>query len=169
MVMTLVRRVEVRRDRIKIDISQDGLAGLLAAQSPDLPLQQPRQTDSSERITLTAPAQLQRVGREMKLLVDDVANGPPDMGLLRIVARAHDVQTRLAQDTSLTVHDVARQECVTAAYIYVLLRLRWLAPGITTAIVNGQHPPQLNAKKLMRLTAHLPADWSEQRALLGFR
>ena len=91
------------------------------------------------------------------------------MGLLRIVARAHDVQTRLIEDTSFTVHDVAREEGVTAAYIYVLLRLRWLAPDITTAIVNGRQPPQLNAKKLMRLTAHLPGDWTEQRALLGFR
>ena len=91
------------------------------------------------------------------------------MGLLRIVARAHDIQTRLGQETSLTVHDVAREERVTAAYIYILLRLRWLAPDITTAIVNGRQPPQLNAKKLMRLTAHLPTDWTEQRALLGFR
>jgi site-specific DNA recombinase len=112
---------------------------------------------------------MKRVGREMKLLVDDDANRTPDMSLLRIVARAHDIQTRLAQDTTLTVHDVARDEHVTAAYIYVLLRLRWLAPDITTAIVNGQHPPQLSAKKLMRLTAHLPTDWTEQRALLGFR
>ena len=32
------------------------------------------------------------------------------MGLLRIVARAHDIQTRLAEDTSLTVHDIAREE-----------------------------------------------------------
>ena len=92
-----------------------------------------------------------------------------DMGILRIVARAHDIQTRLAQDTSLTVHDIAREEQVTAAYIYILLRLPWLAPDITTAIVNGRQPPQLNAKKLMRLTAHLPGDWSQQRALLGFR
>jgi hypothetical protein len=52
---------------------------------------------------------------------------------------------------------------------YALLRLPWLAPDVTTAIVNGQQPLQLNAKKLMRLTAHLPADWAEQRALLGFR
>ncbi len=106
----------------------------------------------------------------MKLLVDDSSdNRAPDMGLLRVVARAHDIQRRLAEDTTLTVHDIAREERVTAAYLYILLRLRWLAPDITTAIVNGRQPPQLNAKKLMRLTAHLPADWTEQRALLGFR
>ena len=88
-------------------------------------------------LTLVAPVQLTRVGREMKLLVDDSSdNREPDMGLLRIVARAHDVQRRLAEDTTRTVHDIAREERVTAAYLYILLRLRWLAPDITTAIVE---------------------------------
>jgi site-specific DNA recombinase len=79
------------------------------------------------------------------------------------------MQTRLIEDTRLSVHDIARQEQVTAAYIYALLRLPWLAPDITTAIVNGQQPPHLNAMKLKRLAARLPGDWAEQRALLGFR
>jgi site-specific DNA recombinase len=38
--------------------------------------------------------------------------------------------------TKLTVHDIAREEQVTAAYVYTLLRLPWLAPDITTAIVE---------------------------------
>ena len=125
---------------------------------------------SDDVLTLTAPVQLTRVGREMKLLVDDSNdNRSPDMGLLRVVTRAYDVQRRLAEDTTLTVHDIAHEERVTSDYLYIVLRLRWLAPDITTAIVNGRQPPQLNAKRLMRLTAQLPADWSAQRALLGFR
>jgi hypothetical protein len=66
------------------------------------------------------------------------------------------------------VHDVAREQRVTPKYLYILLRLRWLAPEIITAIVNGRQPRQLNAKRLMRFTAQIPADWSAQRALLGF-
>jgi site-specific DNA recombinase len=93
----------------------------------------------------------------------------PDHSLLRVIARAHDIQARLIQNAELTVHDVAREERVSPAYIYTLLRLPWLAPDITAAIVNGRQPPQLNAMKLMRLTARLPADWAEQRALLGLR
>jgi hypothetical protein len=54
-----------------------------------------------------------------------------------------------------------------AAYIYKLL-LPWLAPDITTAIVNGRQPQQLSAKTLVRKTSRLPADWTEQRTLLGF-
>ena len=145
------------------------LAALLSSDSDDWIRDQPIDPSDS-LLTLVAPVQLKRVGREMKLLVDDAGDErTPDMGLLRIIARAHDVQRRLSEDTTATVHDVARDERVTAAYLYILLRLRWLAPDIATAIVNGRQPSQLNAKKLMRLTAQLPADWSEQRILLGFR
>jgi site-specific DNA recombinase len=63
---------------------------------------------------------------------------------------------------------MAREEGVTAAYLYNLLRLPWLAPDITTAIVNGRQPRQLNAKMLMREASRLPVDWAQQRALLGF-
>ena len=93
---------------------------------------------------------------------------PADRGLLRIVARAHDVQLRLTQNVDLTVHDVASEEHVSAAYIYSILRLSSLAPDIVSAIVNGRNPPQLTAKKLMRLSPRLPIDWTEQRKLLGF-
>jgi site-specific DNA recombinase len=170
-IAALVRRVEVRLDSVKVHVSRDRLTALLNSDSRESRLRKDQLIDPSDRIlTLTAPAQLIRVGREMKLLVDDSRdNRAPDMSLLRILARAHDIQTRLDQDTSLTVHDIARQEHITAGYIYILLRLRWLAPDITTAIVNGRQPPHLNAQKLMRLTARLPADWAEQRALLGFR
>jgi len=47
----------------------------------------------------------------------------------------------MPETTQLSVHDIAREERMTAAYIYMLLRLPWLAPDITTAIVNGQQPP----------------------------
>lgn len=169
--MALVRRVEIRPDCVKIDLSRSSLAALLATSSIDLSVKDRKATNSPDHIlTLVAPVRLKRVGREMKMLVEDSNdNAAADPSLLRIVARAHDIQVRLVQNTKLTVHDIARAEGVTAAYIYTLLRLPWLAPDITTAIVNGRQPPQLNAMKLMRLTARLPTDWAEQRALLGFR
>ena len=169
--MALVRRVEVRTDCVKIDVSRSCFAALLTAPSIDLPMKDRKPTNSPDHVlTLTVPMRLKRVGREMKMLVEDSSDdAAADPNLLRIVARAHDIQERLVQNTKLSVHDVARAEQVTAAYIYTLPRLPWLAPDITTAIVNGRQPPQLNAKKLTRLTAHLPADWAEQRALLGIR
>ena len=91
-----------------------------------------------------------------------------DPGLLRIIARAHDIQERLMQDTDLTVPAIANQERVSEGYLSRLLRLPSLAPDIITAIINGKNPPQLTAKKLMRLALQIPVDWTEQRELLGF-
>jgi site-specific DNA recombinase len=168
-IATLVRRIEVTADNLKIDLSQNRLIALLASDTVEQDQNQPIDPADSV-LTLPATVHLKRVGREMRLLVEGPNdNRDPDMGLLRIIARAHDIHARLAEDTKLTVHDIAREESITAGYIYVLLRLRWLAPDITTAIVNGQQPLDLNAQKLMRMATHFPADWAEQRALLGFR
>jgi hypothetical protein len=92
----------------------------------------------------------------------------PDPSLLRIIARAHDMQARLNKNSELAVHDIAREERVTAAYIYTLLRLPWLALDITAAIATGRQPSQLNAMTLMRKASRLPVDWREQRTPLGF-
>ena len=168
-VTTLVRRIEVRPDCVQIGISRSRLSAVLAAPSIDLPMRDDKPSGSRDDLQiLTAQAKLKRVGREMKMLIDGDNDYVADPGLLRVIARAHDIRSRLVHNTKLGVHDISREERVTAAYIYTLLRLPWLAPDITTAIVNGRQPPQLNAKKLMRLTARLSNDWIEQRALLGF-
>jgi site-specific DNA recombinase len=117
---------------------------------------------------LTVPVGLKRVGRELRMLVENAdEQTPADPSLLRIIARAHHIQARLTQNPKLSVHDIAREERVSAAYLYTLLRLPWMAPDITTAIVNGRKPPQLTAKTLMRLTPRLSPDWAEQRKLLA--
>ena len=166
----LLRRIEIKTDRVDIAVSRASLIALLSQATTDPAITQPRPADDGDDLlTLTAPARLKRAGREMRMVV---ANGDdqsaPDPSLLRIIARAHDIQAQLAQNAELTVHDIAHAEGVSSAYVYSLLRLPWLAPDITTAIVNGLNPPQLTAKKLMRLTGQLPVDWAEQRQLLGF-
>jgi hypothetical protein len=168
--MALLCRVAVNPDRIEINISRRRLAELLAGQSIDFTTPDQRlDCKSHDIVTLTVPARLKRVGREMRMLVENADDQTAaDPSLVRIIARAHDIQGRLSQNIELTVHDIAREEGVTAAYIYTLLRLPWLAPDITTAIVNGRQPQQLNAMTLMRRASRLPADWVEQRALLGF-
>jgi site-specific DNA recombinase len=169
--MMLLTRVEVGSSRIDIRVSRAGLADLLAGKTSDpaKPRAEGAKT-AADVLTLKVPARLKRVGREMRMLVENAGDRTPaDRGLLRIVARAHDIQLRMMQNVDLTVHDVAREEHVSAAYIYSVLRLSSLAPDIVDAVVNGRHPPQLTAKKLMRLSPHLPIDWAEQRRHLGFR
>ena len=168
--MALFCRVEIRSDRIDITLSRGRLTELLAG-SLDLTMQLQAPTNApGDMLRLTVRVSMRRTGREMRLLVENTDDQTPaDPSLLRILARAHDVQARLIQNPKLSVHDIARKEQVSAAYLYTLLRLPWLAPDITTAIIDGRKPPHLTAQTLMRLTPRLPADWAEQRKLLGFR
>ncbi|GFO82095.1 recombinase family protein [Methyloceanibacter sp.] len=168
--MMLVNRVDIKAERVEIRVYRQRLHDLLRAQTLEQPSLAPAATGSDDILKLTVTARLQRVGREMKLIVhnaDDRATADP--GLLRIVARAHDFQERLMRDTDLTVPAIAGQERLTIGYLSRLLRLPSLAPDIVTAIINGKHPPELSAKRLMRLALKLPTDWDEQRRLLGFQ
>jgi site-specific DNA recombinase len=168
--MMLLQRIDITAEQVEIRVYRQGLYGLLAAQSLETTLAAlaPRNHDA-DVVTLKVEARLQRVGREMKLLVDNAENqAEADPGLLRIIARAHDLQERLMQNSDLTVPAIASQEQLTIGYLSRLLRLPSLAPDIVTAIINGKHPPQLSAKRLMRLALKLPTGWAEQRKLLGF-
>jgi len=167
---TLVSRIDIKAEHIEIRVYRQRLHALLQAQSIDLPMSSRAPCSQPDDILrLKVKARLQRVGREVKLVVHNTEDRTTaDPGLLRIVARAHDFQERLIQDPDLTVPAIASQERLTIGYLSRLLRLPSLAPNIITAIVNGKHPPELSAKRLMRLALKLPTDWADQRKLLGF-
>jgi site-specific DNA recombinase len=117
--MTLFNRVDIKAGHIEIRVYRQGLHDLLQTQSIDS-LAPPRASRGKpdDILRLKVKAQLQRVGREMKLVVhnaDDLTVADP--GLLRIVARAHDFQERLVQDPNLTVPAIASQERLTIGYL----------------------------------------------------
>jgi DNA invertase Pin-like site-specific DNA recombinase len=169
--MTLINRVDIKAEHIEIRVGRQRLHDLLRAPSLDLlPPPQATRSQPHDILRLKVKARLQRVGREMKLVVHNADHrAAADPGLLRIITRAHNFQERLIQDPDLTVPAIASQERLTIGYLSRLLRLPSLAPDIVTDIINGKHPPELSAKRLMRLALKLPTDWPEQRKLLGFQ
>ena len=169
MLMTLIGRVDIRTDRVEISVRRSRLVELLGSGSIELVTKGTPDNEAKDILMLTVRARLQRVGREMKMLVENTDDQTQaDPALLRIIARAHDIQERLMQKSGLTLHAIASQEHVTPGYVSRLLRLSSLAPDIIAAIINGRNPPQLTAKKLMRLALEIPVDWTAQRKLLGF-
>ena len=61
----------------------------------------------------------------------------------------------------------AAANAVNASYFTRVLRFAYLAPDIIEAIIDGRHPPQLTANKLVRIK-NLPISWADQREYLGF-
>jgi site-specific DNA recombinase len=101
----------------------------------------------------------------MRLVIEDGSErANVDPGLVRLLIRAHVIRVRLFKEPSLTLKEIAEEEGISSSYATRLLRLTLLAPDITTAILNGKHPPQLTANRLMDDT-RLPLDWVAQREL----
>jgi len=62
---------------------------------------------------------------------------------------------------------LAKQKGVSPSYFTRLLRLSYLAPDITQAILDGRQPRALTADKLLA-HSRLPLAWGDQRTALGF-
>ena len=64
-------------------------------------------------------------------------------------------------------HSLVKREGVSPSYFTRLVRLSYLAPDITQAILDGRQPRDLTADKLL-VHSRLPLTWDEQRRMLGF-
>src|ERR1700757_3479084 len=62
---------------------------------------------------------------------------------------------------------LAQREGVSRSYFTRLVRLSYLAPDITQAILDGRQPRDLTAEKLLD-HSRLPLAWHDQRIVLGF-
>ena len=117
--MTLLCRVEIKSDRVEITPLSRPLDPA-ARRVADLTIQHQAPTSApDDLLRLTVPVGLKRVGHEMRMLVENADDQTPaDPSLLEIIARAHHIQARLIQNPKLTVQDIAREERVSAAYLF---------------------------------------------------
>jgi DNA invertase Pin-like site-specific DNA recombinase len=168
MLATVIERIVVRPERVDIQLLPSRLGALLLDKSC-----RPTSTaDNDERpIILSAPAQLRRVGRGIKMVIDEAAASgraaKPDAKLIKLIARAYLFNNRLAESSSEYLADVAQRDRITSSYFTRVLRLSYLAPDIIRAILEGRHPRDLTAQKLLA-HSRLPLAWPEQRRRLGF-
>ena len=91
----------------------------------------------------------------------------PDARLIKLLIRARRFNTALVGSDGVPFSAVAKRQGVSPSYFTRLLRLSYLAPDITQAILDGRQPPDLTADKLLA-HSRLPLAWQDQRTLLGF-
>jgi site-specific DNA recombinase len=169
MLAALIRRIVVHIDRIDIHLLPNRLAAVLRDESSWLT--SPDTADEQQPLILSVPAQLRRVGFGIKILIDEAsARGhaaKADSKLIKLIARAHLLNKKLVESSSDYLADLAQDQRMTSSYFTRVLRLTYLAPDITRAILEGRHPRDLTARKLLA-HSRLPLTWPEQRRILGF-
>ena len=168
--LALVSRTEVHAKKIDITINTGRIAGLLKNGAEGL-------SDTSEKflqtehLTLSVPARLKRAGLGVKIIIDGSVGvegeGKADPSLVKLVVKSQVFHDMLVKGGGCSLGKTAVGQGVTPSYFTRLLRLTFLAPDITKAILEGRHPPTLTAAKLIKVS-RLPLTWPEQRQLLGF-
>ena len=169
-IRTVTVRVQVHAERIEVTLEPARLLRWLDGKQQD----EDRSTAGDQRpldsgsVVISIPVRLRRAGKEMRLIVDDGSEQSlPNPALIRLVIRAHGIRDQLLQDRSLTLEEIAKSHGFVPSYATRLFRLTLLAPDIVAALLGGQQPPELTARKMMDDT-RLPLDWNEQRRTLGF-
>jgi hypothetical protein len=78
---------------------------------------------------------------------------------------ARDLRQRLEQEGA-SLDELARQEGCSRPYVSSMIKLAYLAPTITQAILDGTQPTSLTLADLMK--RDVPVNWTDQRRAFGF-
>jgi site-specific DNA recombinase len=87
--------------------------------------------------------------------------------MVKLLIRARRFNATLVGGDGVPFAALVKREGVSPSYFTRLLRVSYLAPDITQAILDGHRPRDLTADKLLA-HSRLPLTWHEQRMVLGF-
>ena len=164
-VQKILRRVEVSRTSLRIEVLRSGLLSWLLPKA--YPSGEPGNSDDSA--TISVPVRLQRRGIEKRLVIASGDDQPPPApsvaAIQNALAKALQWNLLLVGGKVNSMKALAMREKITPRYVTRLLKLAWLAPDIIRAIQAGKLPAELT---LDRLKKGFPLNWPDQRQVLGF-
>lgn len=160
----LLARVIVADDHVILRIDPAAVSAALR-QSGSCAGLSPAQ-DSARLYDYRVNADLICAHRDFRLPIKTSTGGQPDPKLVNLLNRAFRAHQAVMAQRAIPIEVIARQHKLGPSKFSRLLRLTYLAPDIQTAIMDGTHPPDLTAHRL--IYAPLPLDWPQQRQILGF-
>jgi site-specific DNA recombinase len=162
---TLIDRIDVGAHQIDVHLRPTRLAALLDGAATALP-----SVTEDEIQSLSIPVRLRRSGRAIRMLIEGTypfATAKPDARLVKLLIRARRFNATLLDSDGVPFATLAKRQGVSPSYFTRLVRISYLAPDITEAILDGRQPRELTADKLLA-HSRLPLGWHEQRTVLGF-
>src|SRR5439155_25931316 len=163
-IATLIEQIEVRTDQIDLRLHPPRLAALLDGPEPS-----PQGANDEETELLSLPVRLRRAGREIRMVIDGIdrlVTAKPNARLVKLLLRARRFNAALTQAEGIAFAVLAQRQGVSRSYFTRLVRLSYLAPDITQAILDGRQPRDLTPEKLLA-HSRLPLAWHDQRIVLG--
>jgi len=148
------QRVRVSPNRLYIDLDRAELAQALDTAPSAL---------AEDQLAIKTGFELRRRGVEIRIITGQFERAP-DQTLINAIAKAHQWLAEARRGVSLAA--IGRRYGWTDSPIRQRIRLAFLSPDITAAILEGRQPPELTLQHL--LTHPIPLDWEAQARVLGF-
>jgi DNA invertase Pin-like site-specific DNA recombinase len=145
----LVECVIISRDSVEIKVTEAGRETLAEADSGVL---------SIVTVLKAAAGGKQIVSRHASM-------ARADRSLVKAIVWARDLRQRLEREGA-SLDELARQEGCSRPYVSSMIKLAYLAPTITQAILDGTQPASLTLADLMK--RDVPVNWTDQRRAFGF-
>jgi DNA invertase Pin-like site-specific DNA recombinase len=152
--LSIIDRIGAQRDRLVVSIN---LAVLLETASAHPPIS----------ATFEIPFQRRQNGCAKPIIIAAEDAPQEDQDLIALVADARRWASELLDWRASSIQQITEREGLRSGSVSRILPLAWLAPDISTAILEGRQPSSLTAKTL-RALPELPLDWAEQRRVLRF-
>jgi hypothetical protein len=117
-------------------------------------------------LTLRTELRLTRTGRAIRLVQGDgLARSPvTNTALISLMVKAHR-WWQILQAGEVDIKMLAAREKVSASWITRVLRLAFLSPAVTDALLAGKLRAGVDAAQLTATDA-VPACWAEQKRML---
>lgn len=147
-------RVLIEQHALKVELCRSRLAEAMCIGTTEALLSDP--------IILTGPVTLKRRGIELRLVYTspDARPANRDPHLIDLIRRGWAAWNKLKTEQRPS-------NPIERSHLVRLARLRFLAPDITMAIIEGRQPVELTARSLLR-SGELPINWNDQRKVFGF-
>lgn len=150
----VIDRIDAQKNHLRVSVN------LTAMVEPDV--------DSNPMLAaFDIPFQKRQNGRAKPIVIAAKEAPKQDPDLIALVADARRWARELLEGKALSVQEITERENLRSGSVSRILPLAWLAPDISAAILEGRQPKHLTAKTL-RTLPELPADWANQRQILGF-
>ena len=148
----LLLKVTVEETELTLLIDAVQLAAVLSLPGPL----------SGEPIELITPASKVRQGARTKLVLCDASAGKLrlDNKLIALLAEAHAARSAVLAAPDKSIRLLAAEQGCCRHRLAKLVRLSWLSPELTTAIIEGRAPDDLTPRRLLEDEQSL--EWASQ-------
>ena len=154
MLAALVQRIDLKPGEMCLSLNPEVIADAAGLQV----------TDFEDAALVHVEAFLERKRGVETILILGAETPNRDETMIRAVARAHAWLADWKAGSSFS--DIAEKIGWTTSPLRQRLKLAFLSPVITQAILDGRQPADLSLEKLLR--TDLPLDWDRQAKMLGF-